>query len=270
MAYTKEEIFKQLEEMGAPRDSIVLLHSSLRAVGEVEGRGEGLLDILIDYFTSEGGLLCIPTHTWAFAGKELEDKITLDLLEPKTCVGTLPNIAANRPDAVRTLHPTHSMAVFGEKSRVLDFVSGEESVNTPAPENGCYGKILKNKGYIVLMGVGHNKDTFLHGVEEMLGVLNRISETTLKMTIRHKDGSLEVRHNHYHSAKGIPDVSANYPNFEPAFRYFGAIKDGFIGNAKTQLCSTEIMKNTLELIYKRANGVEILSSLSPVPEEYYK
>ena len=29
-----------------------------------EGRGEGLLDALIEYFVSEGGTLTFPTHTW--------------------------------------------------------------------------------------------------------------------------------------------------------------------------------------------------------------
>ena len=43
--FNKEYIFGQLKEMGAPQDSIVLVHSSLKAVGEVEGRGDGLLDI---------------------------------------------------------------------------------------------------------------------------------------------------------------------------------------------------------------------------------
>ena len=64
--FNKEYIFNQLKEMGAPRDSIVFVHSSLKAIGEVEGRADGLIDILKEYFTAEGGLLCIPTHTWAF------------------------------------------------------------------------------------------------------------------------------------------------------------------------------------------------------------
>ena len=45
--YTKEQLFKQLHDMNAPQDSVVLMHTSLRAVGEFEGRGEGLLDALI-------------------------------------------------------------------------------------------------------------------------------------------------------------------------------------------------------------------------------
>ena len=67
--FTGEQIQEQLMQMGVPRDRVVLVHSSLRAVGEVEGRGEGLLEALIAHCTAEGGLLCIPTHTWAFGSR---------------------------------------------------------------------------------------------------------------------------------------------------------------------------------------------------------
>ena len=265
--FNKEYIFGQLKEMGAPQDSIVLVHSSLKAVGEVEGRGDGLLDILIDYFTEKGGILCIPTHTWAFVG---DGKISLDLSEPKTCIGKLPDIAANRKGGVRTMHPTHSMAVFGDKARVEAFIEGESEITTPTSKDGCYGKIFKNNGYVLLMGVVHNRNTYLHSVEEILDIPNRISVNTLEMKIRLQDGTIITKNNHCHNAEGIKDVSANYVKFEPAFRYFGAIKDGFVGNAKTQLCSAVKMKETLELIYSRANGVEILSDNSPLDEKLYK
>ena len=69
--FTKQNIFEQLERMNAPRDSVVLVHTSLRLIGEVEGGGEGLLDILIEYFTAGGGLFIVPTHTWANLGTVL-------------------------------------------------------------------------------------------------------------------------------------------------------------------------------------------------------
>ena len=37
--YTKQDIFEQLRAMGAPQDRVVLMHSSLRAIGTVEGFG---------------------------------------------------------------------------------------------------------------------------------------------------------------------------------------------------------------------------------------
>ena len=140
--FTKNEIKAQLARMGAPKDSVVLVHSSLRAVGETEGRGEGLLEALIEYFTEDGGLLCIPTHTWANAGKE--GVITLDLTQPKTCIGTLPDLAAAHPHGHRSLHPTHSMAVFGKCAE--EFIADEVECKTPAPPFGCYGKIFERGG----------------------------------------------------------------------------------------------------------------------------
>ena len=261
-------MFSQLLNLNAPRDSVVLVHSSLKAVGEIEGRGEGLLEALIEYFTADGGLLCVPTHTWANISDET--KITLDLMEPKTCIGTLPDIAARHPDAVRSMHPTHSMAVFGEKECVKAFVSGEERLITPAHPRGCYGKIFDNNGYILLVGVGHNRNTYLHCVEEMFNMPNRIAREAKKATIRYADGKIEHRIMHPHEAVGIGDISLRYPKYEEAFRYHGCIVDGKIGNAPTQLCGASKMKKVMELIYTRSDGVELFYDDAPLSEELYK
>ena len=64
--FTKHDIFAQLKDLGVPQNKPVTIHSSLKKIGEVEERGEGLLDALIEYVTAEGGLLCVPTHTQCF------------------------------------------------------------------------------------------------------------------------------------------------------------------------------------------------------------
>ena len=268
MIYSKEDILNQLIEMHAPKGSVVLIHSSLRAIGETEGRGEGLLDAFIEYFTADNGLLCIPTHTWDKIADE--NSITLDLMNPSTCIGTLPNIAAKHQDAVRSLHPTHSMAVFGDTQLVNDFVSNESYLTTPASPCGCYGKIFDKNGYILLIGVEHNRNTFLHCVEEMIGISNRIARTPKNATIRHVDGRIEKQIMHPHEAVGIGDVSLRYVKYERAFRYHGCIIDGKIGNAPAQLCNARKMKEVMELIYKRSGGIELMQDYEPLNEEYYK
>ena len=132
--FTKSEICAQLEKMGAPRDGVTLVHSSLRAVGEVENGGQGLLDALIEYFTAEGGLLCIAAHTWGFIRK---DRITLDMTLAESNLGALSRIAAADQRAVRSENPSHSMAVFGPRDRVRDFVSGEENLLSPTGPDSC-------------------------------------------------------------------------------------------------------------------------------------
>ena len=85
--YTKEMIKEQLAAMNAPQDAVVTVHSSLRKVGSVEGRGDGLLDAFIEYFTQDGGLFVVPTHTWDNLANL--DKPTLDMNIPHTCIGKL-------------------------------------------------------------------------------------------------------------------------------------------------------------------------------------
>ena len=62
--FTKEEIMKQLEEFQHIKGKIVTVHTSLKAVGEIEGGGDTLLSALIEFFAQDGGILCLPTHTW--------------------------------------------------------------------------------------------------------------------------------------------------------------------------------------------------------------
>jgi aminoglycoside 3-N-acetyltransferase len=242
------------------------MHSSLRLVGEVEGGARGLLDILIDYFTEQGGLFCVPTHTWMNLGKE----ITLDMNDPHTCLGAFSDLAAADPRATRSEHPSHSMAVFGDPLRVQEFVKDEPLVDTCTPAGGCYGKIYDRDGYILLVGVGHNRNTYLHCVEEMLDVPNRLDASLREVTVKYKNGDVSHRYSRGHHAEGISDVSAQFPNYEPAFRYHGCIVDGFIGNAPTQLCNARKMKQVLELIYKRSGGEELLDKLREIPEKYYE
>ena len=265
--FTKQEMIEQLCHMGVPRDRVVLMHTSLRAVGEVEGRGEGLLDALIAHCTADGGLLCIPTHTWAKRTDGSPYK--LDMMNPTTCIGTLPNIAAGDPRGVRTPHPSHSMAVFGDPARVAAFVAGEERIVSPGNPAGCYGKICDMDGSILLVGVGHNRNTYLHCVEEMLDVPNRLSPVK-KVLVRYPDGRVEERDHRGHRAEGIKDVSAHYPKYEPAFRHHGCIVDGFVGNAPTQLCSARGMRDVMALIRERSGGIELLADDAALDEAYYR
>ena len=150
-----------------------------------------------------------------------------------------------------------------------EFIRGEGSYGTPADPRGCYGRIYDRDGYILLAGVGHNRNTYLHCVEEILDVPNRLASEETEVSIRLPSGEIEHSATRGHFAKGIDDVSAQFPNYEQAFRYHGAIRDR-IGNADAQLCSARIMKDVMALIYERSGGEELLDRLRVIPTEYYE
>ena len=262
--YTKDDILCQLAKMNIPRDRAVLMHSSIRSVGRIEGGAIGLLNAMIEYFTSEGGLFCVPTHTWASIGKE----ITLDMSDPKTCLGAFSDVAAADPRGVRSQHPTHSMAVFGDRDRALEFIADDARVTSSTSPDGCHGKLYREGGYVLLVGVAHNRNTYLHCVEEMLGMPNRLTAEPRELTVRLASGEVVRRKLHTHYTDFTGDVSLRFTKYETAFRYHGAITDGFIGNAPTQCCDARIMKDVMEMILKNCEGADPLANEKSLPPKW--
>ncbi len=263
--YTREDIFAQLAAQGAPRDRVVLMHSSLRLIGRVEGGARGLLDALLEYFTAEGGLFCVPTHTWS----NLSQNITLDLSDPKTCLGAFSDLAAADPRALRSESPTHSMAVFGDRARAERFVRDEPTVTSGTAPNSCYGKLCEEGGYVLLVGVAHDRNTYLHCVEEMLEMPNRLSDEPRITRVRLANGAVREQAIRLHSSSAAKDISTRFPKYETAFRYHGGIRDGFLGSAPTQLCDAVIMRDTIALILSRCEGADPLADESALPPAWY-
>lgn len=259
--YTKSDIHAQLAAMGVSPADTVLMHTSMKAVGEVEGRAEGFLNILIDYF-AEDGLFLIPTHTYANVGDP--SKPTMDMTSSYTCIGLLPSLAAAHPAAHRSLHPSHSMAAFGK--RAAEYIAGEENIDTSTHWKGCYGKLYEAGGKVLLCGVGHNRNTYLHSCEERIGVPNRLSINLKPTTIKMPSGEIVSHPIHCHCAIGCGDVSAHYPKYEPAFRRAGAIVDGHLGDAAVQFCDCVTMCDVMARIHKAHPG-ELCFDDEPLPEE---
>lgn len=260
--YKKTDFIRQLSEMKAPRDSVVLCHTSLKAVGETEGRGETLLEALIEYFAGEeGGILLLPTHTW---DRQFDTNVyTLDVPLRTCCTGTLPNLALKDPRGVRSLHPTHSVVAFCRDRRKAEaFVEGEINCHSPAPAEGVYGKLIRENGKTLLIGVGQNRNTVLHGIEESLGVPH-LHEIPTEMTVRLDDGTVIRTDIHRNGCE-----SAKFPKFEIPFRVNGAITDGFIGDAPTQLCDVGIMYFVMEKMLERSGHAELCND-DPFSEEWY-
>ena len=264
--YKKEDFLRQLADMNIPRGGVVLVHSSLRLVGNIEGGGATFLDALIEYFTADGGLLCIPTHTWGFLRRD----ITLDMTRPETCLGALSNIAAADSRGIRSENPTHSMVVFGDQDRASAFVENELWVTSGTSPESCYGKIFREGGHILLVGVSHSRNTYLHCVEEMLDVQNRLTAEPRNVTVKLASGELVTRKVYTHRTDYTSDVSLRFAKYEMPFRYHGAIRDGFLGNAPLQVCDARIMKETLELIFKNNGGADPLIDEKPIPPIYYR
>ena len=261
---TGSDIIAFLKSSGIRPDDKVTVHCALRSIGKIENGADGLIDAFCAYLSD--GLLIVPAHTWDTVGREHP---YYDVRTTEPCIGTLAKIAAFRPDGVRSLHPTHSVAVFGRGA--AEYVQGEEHSASPAPVGGCLSRLYEEHGKVLLLGVGHDKNTYLHAVDERLQIPDRLNPDAFPITIRDYDGNLLESppfHTHF-TAAADTCVSEYYPNYKEAFEYTGAVTYAQLGNAVVYCCDARKMTNTLRLIWSRAEE-DLCISRRPVPERYYK
>lgn len=261
---TKHDIFTFLEGAGIKPDDVVTIHCSLRAIGKIEHGADDLIDAFCEYL--QDGLFIVPTHTWDKVGRSSP---YYDVRSTVPDIGTLAEVAAFRKDGVRSLHPTHSVAAFGKGA--AEFVRGEEKCASPAPVGSCISRLYEANGKVLLVGVGHERNTYLHSVDERLGIPDRLNPTPFEITIVDYDGRILKSppfHTHF-TAASDRCVSEYYPNYKEAFEYTGAVTYSRLGNALVYVCDCKKMTDTCKRIWENADH-DLCISAEPIPEELYE
>jgi len=259
--FTKEELKAHIKTLGIKPTDTVLIHTSLRAVGEIENGADALIDAFCEYLSD--GLFIVPTHTWANVNK---DQPVFDVNKTLPCIGTLPTVAAFRKDGIRSLHPTHSVWAHGKAA--AEFVKGEETRTTPAAPDSCWGKLPELKAKILLIGVGNNRNTFIHAVDEMLDIPDRLADESFDSTIIDHDGNVIYGKMFKHNCSKCRSVAEYYPNFDRAFTELGVQHFGKIGNAEVRVVDAALCKETVIKIYSRM-GTDITTQITDIPKEAY-
>jgi aminoglycoside 3-N-acetyltransferase len=163
---TSADIVSGIRAAGVMPGCNLLVHSSLSSFGYVEGGANAVIDALIEAVGADGTVL-VPTLT----GNETLSPANPPVFDPVNTpcwTGRIPETFRQRPDAVRSLHPTHSVAAMGANARRL--TQDHELSITPCDEYSPYGKLAQDaNSLILLVGVDHESNTMFHHVEEVVG-----------------------------------------------------------------------------------------------------
>ena len=258
--HTKKSLLRDLEKAGINKCGTLLVHSSMKALGEVNGGADTVLDAFIEYMKE--GLLLFPTHSWS--EDNLKDNIYDPLTEP-SCVGLITNLFMKRKNVYRSLHPTHSVSAIG--SRAKEYIQNDNDVHTPCPRHGCFGSLYDENADILFLGTSLQTNTFLHSVEEWMKVPDRINQKAKLIRIKLDDGTYkEVELFSHHSSHG--DVSKNYDKIQDALFYNGYAKEVKIGGAKSILVQVKPMADLIVSFLEK--DMDLFSDKKPIPEEWYK
>ncbi len=256
--YTKEQLKAQLAQMGIKPSDNVLIHTSFKAVGQVEGGPEGFIDAFCEYLTE--GLFLVPTHTWSNVTRK---QPVYDVKTTVPCIGLIPRTAAFRPDGVRSLHPTHSVWVHGKGAE--DFIAGEELAESPAPVGFCWNRLAEIGTKILLIGVTNTNNTFIHAVDEIADLPDRLAPEPWEVTVIDGNGN-RITHPFRNHGRTSSD---NFCNFEEPLVGLGAQTFGTLGDAQVRVVDAVKCRDVILSIYAKTDE-HLCLVRRPIPEELWK
>lgn len=171
------------------RDGALMVHSAFRGLSRQGYRAEAFVGALLDRLGPR--MLLMPTMTWRSVTPA--NPLFDELLTPSH-TGVLSEIFRTDFSAVRSLHPTHSVA--GSNTDAAALLDGHHLDDTPCSANSPYGRLRARDAWILLLGVGLESCTAIHHVEELVApaIYLQPSNNAERYVCRDRQGVLhEVR-----------------------------------------------------------------------------
>jgi aminoglycoside 3-N-acetyltransferase len=162
---TKVEILAGLRELGLKPGVGLMVHSSLKSLGQVEGGAPAVIAALMECLTPAGTLL-MPTFNHG-APFEANGPGYFQPEETPTLNGLIPDTFWRMPGVYRSLNPTHPFAAWGKHAR--RYTQFHHRTLTMGPHSPL-GLLHADDGFCLLLGVDYAVNTFHHVVEMSVGV----------------------------------------------------------------------------------------------------
>lgn len=239
---TRGEIVEALRGVGVEPGSSLIVHSSCRSLGPVEGGAETVVDALLEAVGPEGDLM-LPTFNYSMP---LPDP-HYDPATTPCRTGIIPELGRRRPEAVRSLHPTHSVAAIGPNAEELtrDHLEGRAfGVGSPVDRLASMG------GFVLLMGVGHVTNSTVHVAEERAALpkAGRLGPPRIAKVLLPDGRVIE------HALDTSPSCSSGFGGAEYLLRRHGEIRDWRLRRCKLQLMrAADVIRRVQEAIAEKAD-----------------
>lgn len=199
----KKMVVAVLRELGLKTGDTVLLHSSLVSIGGVAGGPGTVIDGFLEVL-GESGTLLAPTFG---------------------ALGVIPELLRQRPGAVISPCPVGTVVALGAAAEEL--CRNHWVPESPHAEDTPYFRLADRGGYICLLGVDQDRNTFLHGVEAALK-LPYLGEVSAEFTT--PDGV-----QHTKTWRHYPGPHRNFIGLDHAIESAGIMRRARLGNAEVRL-----------------------------------
>jgi aminoglycoside 3-N-acetyltransferase len=157
---TFENLVEGFRDLGVGEGDTLLVHSSYKSFGDVEGGPQTVIQALETALGPEGTLI-MPTFNFDF-----NKGVPWDVRTTPSKMGVLTELVRQNPRARRVFHPFYSFAILGKHADMLGGLRYKSSYE----RNSVFGRLRDLDGKIMVIGLSYtNSMTFFHHIEQMEG-----------------------------------------------------------------------------------------------------
>lgn len=235
----KNKFIEDLKEIGVREGMSLLVHSSLKRTGPVEGGPGAIIDALSEAIRPNGTLL-MPT----ISASVNPSQPVFHVDKTPSSVGYLTNVFRQKKGVLRSLHPVHSAAAMGPKAEF--YTRDHLSANTPWSPESPYGKLMRNNGWILFLGVNVSVNTCFHALEIEALIPGIHTEQADTLFVIDYDGVLHEKEHRWHS-----ETTRYFVDMEHILFEHNALTYGQIGRGISRLVNASAMRKIVLPIIKK-------------------
>lgn len=237
---TSDLIASDLRGLGVQPGMVLLLHSSLKSLGWVNGGVQAVVAGL-RLAVGESGTLVMPTQSSNLGDPEhwrnppvpeewkAEIRRMMPAYDPALTqtwwMGAIPEYYRRLPGVLRSSHPHTSFAAGGAQAAAI---IGNHALDFALGEGSPLARIYELGGYVLLLGVGHGNNTSLHLAE------HRATYPSKEVVKQHAPMLVDgVRQ--WVTYRDINEDANDFPKIGAAFAATGLERVGQVGCATARL-----------------------------------
>ncbi|MEA4888642.1 MAG: AAC(3) family N-acetyltransferase [Clostridiaceae bacterium] len=226
----KNDILFSLDLLDIKQGDVLLVHSALSSMGQVEGGADAVIDALLEAVGPEGTIVMSTLTGWA---------APFDVRSSPSAVGLISETFRRRPQARRSLHPVHSVAAIGRQAEWI--TSGHELCATGCGAGTPYAKMIDLGGKVMLLGVDMDRNTIMHTLEEMVSAPYLLTLDIPAPTYLPGQSTFTLRQ--------FPPGHRDFNRLTPVLRARRALIEGKIGSAVVKVMELpRLMEIGLEVL----------------------
>lgn len=170
----KQDLLAAFHELGMHEGMTVMAHTSLSSMGYVCGGAPTVIEALLETVGKEGTIM-MPTQSWKNLDpdvgvhpevSETDWQIIRDYwpaydkrTTPTQTMGVVAELYRQWPGTLRSDHPARSVSANG---KMAGFLTGHHDLSNIFGDGSPIGRLYDIDGYVLLIGVGYDKNTSLH------------------------------------------------------------------------------------------------------------